>query len=199
MPPYIPIRLRCLPFSLGPRTSDASPADRLLIRRDLGLTAAGGERIFADDGTLSRAAATILKALLRLEQGQRKLAAAAELLLLTGILAPLGDAAPECSHGMLYGVESSAFSRMTPLQCAVAGKSDFLPLELAVAMLFSERHLLHRMRPESHVPAAAAKVPQELDLVVQGIEPYPLQLDTSELFRIDELSAEADAGRQGQE
>jgi hypothetical protein len=188
-PAYTPIQLRCLPFGLAPAGAEVAPLDRLMIGLDLGLTGAGGEAIFAAKDTLTKPAETILAALRRLEVGQKRLAAAADMLMLAGLLAPLGPGAPDGAERGLYGTDGAQLGALSALRCAAAAHASFLPLELAVGMLFSQRHVQHHLRPQPLAPVAPEPVaaPRDLDLVVQGVEQYQLQLDTSELFRIDEL------------
>jgi hypothetical protein len=184
---YVPIRLRCLPFGLAPAVGDVADAERLVLHPALGLTGDQGEAIFASAGKLSSPAAAILDALLRLEQGQRRLAEAAETLLLAGILVPLAERGPRHGHPALYSVDAARLDALTPLQCAAAVRSSFLPFELAAAMAFSRRHLRGDVQPEQSVAGEGGLLSADLDQLIRGVERYPLILDTSELIRVEEL------------
>jgi hypothetical protein len=137
---YMPIALRCLPFR-----NVRAGGGKQCLEIALNLAEApeqAGAPVFAADGGLSAEVTQIAALLSLLEEGKRRLQAAAEKLLIADVLAafqlgslPHGSAEKTRS----FTVDRNKFSALSNARMAHLGRDGFLPIDLAVACIFSQR------------------------------------------------------------
>ena len=130
---YTPIALRCFPFRYSGSTLEIA-------------TNAGAETdttlpLLSSDGSATPEIKNIIALLRRLEVGKQRLHAAAERLLIAGVLTPfqmmkLPDTA---ILSPLLTVDRNKFNALSDRRIAQIARDDFLPLDVAAACLFSQR------------------------------------------------------------
>jgi hypothetical protein len=153
---YLPLALRCLPFRLAGGTSDSGAIEMAINLPH------GGEPespLFAGPGQLSSEIAAIVTLLRRLEDGKQRLQQAASQLLIAGVLTPirLGRGSGG-ENGRSFTVSREQFSALSGTRAALLAKDNFLAIDLAVACIFSQRHLatLVSVAPESATTSDAS-------------------------------------------
>jgi hypothetical protein len=136
---YLPIALRCLPF----RLPNATGADNTLeMAINLPQKEEPGAALYSGANELSPEVKGIAALLRRLEEGKQQLQQAASQLLIAGMLTPirLGRNAGTTT-GRSFTVSRELFSTLSGTRTALLAKDGFLPLDLAAACIFSQRHL----------------------------------------------------------
>lgn len=184
---YMPIALRCLPFRLAPN-ADGKMDLEIAANLDSGETA--GMPVRQSDGSLAAEVKHIEALLRRLEQGKHNLRRAAEILLIADVLTPLKMASmPEAASTgrRLLIVDRNKFAALSNSRVAHLVKNGFLPIDLAVASIFSQRLMPTLVAVASEGRAAGR---QERG-VAAGIDEFSsalaldIQVDDSELFSFE--------------
>lgn len=175
LPSYTPIALRCMPFALAEQEGEATK-----IRVATNLFPADGP---AAEVAAAAGADSIVKVLRTLDMvgaGQKRLAQAAEMLLLAGICVKLGTSADDIETDGYYTVDATRFRELPNLTIATAARASFLALDLASACLFSSRLLNRRLiraalqnAPDSAMPSGG----RDLDALIRSVAPIPVRLD----------------------
>jgi hypothetical protein len=128
----------------------------------------------------------IVGQLRHLETGKRRLRAAAETLLLAGVLTPfqmMRLPASASSHSRVLTVDRNKFAALSHRRTALIAQDSFLPIDLAAACLFSQR-LTPGLMPVGSEPREAENVRRSLaDHAVDFRS--NAQLDDSELFSFE--------------
>jgi hypothetical protein len=183
--PYCPMALRCLPFWPGQRPSDVDIAVDIALRHpeaSLPLREPSGEP--------SNAFAAVMTLVERLREGMARLDAAANLLLAADLLVPIAwhddDGSPEATAYLT--VAEDRVLGLSPARAAALAELRCLPLELATACLFSQRHLAARAKPWSDAAGSSRMPPpRAAEGGVDMLEPH-MALDQSPLFSFDVLA-----------
>jgi hypothetical protein len=146
---YLPLALRCLPFRLSGGTSGAGTIEMAI---NLPHGDEPGSPLFAGTDRLSPEVNAIATLLRRLENGKQQLQHAASQLLIAGVLTPIRlGRNPNGENGRSFTVSRDQFNTLSGPRAALLAKDSFLAIDLAVACIFSQRHLatLVSVAPES--------------------------------------------------
>lgn len=185
-PGYSPIALRTLPFWPGDEPAEIHVAPELFAD-----TAEDGFPLRDRSGKPSEQFKIMIASIDRLRQGMQRLDEAAKLLFAVDLLAPLiieraGEAPVETGY---FSASIEKFRRLAPQQVAVLSIDRCLPLDLAVACIFSRRlvarHVVLRVERNIDGELVETSAGQWNDLV----DPFEtnLKLDTSQLFSFEHL------------
>jgi hypothetical protein len=153
-PPYCPMALRCLPFWPGKSDRDIEIAiDLVLDHPEASIP------LHEESGEPSVAFAAVVTLIERLQQGMRRLASAAKLLAAADLLVPLvidepGAAAIDTGY---LTVSPPRIAGLKPHQAAALSLDRCLPIDLAMACLFSQRLLAARVRPLREATAGTGR------------------------------------------
>jgi hypothetical protein len=181
---YMPIALRCLPFRLS-----SAPEANLEVATNLGGNAPAMP-ITQSDGSFSPEVKHIASLLRRLEQGKRDLRRAAEILLIADVLTPLKMAkmsnAPTPDHRLLI-VDRNKFATLSKSRVAHLVKHGFLPIDLAVASIFSQRLMPTLVAVAATAPKDGMREPRMLAGFdeLNAALPTSIQVDDGELFSFE--------------
>jgi hypothetical protein len=136
---YLPLALRCLPFRLSGGTSDTGTIEMAI---NLPHNNEPGSPFFTDKDQLSPEVNAIATLLRRLEDGKQQLQHAASQLLIAGVLTPIRlGRTPNGENGRSFTVSRDQFNTLSGPRAALLAKDSFLAIDLAVACIFSQRHL----------------------------------------------------------
>lgn len=185
-PSYCPIAMRTLPFWPGESETD--------IRIAPELAAVNNREPFPvrdDKGRPSKDVSTMVASVRILQRGMRRLDQAASVLLALDLLAPLvvdrpGEPEPQTTNYLTVDVPK--FRAMMAQKAVALSLDNCLPLDLAVACMFSRR------LTSAHVHVEAPRVSSLIQNIADDqqwtdhLEPFAinLALDTSRLFSFDE-------------
>jgi hypothetical protein len=153
---YLPLALRCLPFRLSGGTNDAGTIEMAV---NLPQNDEPGSPLFAGTNRLSPEVNAIATLLRRLEGGKHQLQHAASQLLIAGVLTPIRlGRNPNGENGRSFTVSRDQFNTLSGARAALLAKDSFLAIDLAVACIFSQRHLatLVSVAPTSATTADAS-------------------------------------------
>lgn len=181
LPPYAPMAIRALPFRGGPEPGEPEVA--------IALARAGEARfVLRDaDGKAGPEFANVLDLLQRLARGSTRLANAAKLLIAADVLVPLyaPDSHPDET---LMTLSPERLRALSPRRCASLTADTNLGLELAGAMLFSQRWLSKGVIQDLPAPEPPP-APRETYSTYSRNDALdqPLLMDDSSLFSIDEF------------
>lgn len=192
---YLPLYLKCLPFTLG--LPILSPQEQLRITvSELLLRQAEGDRnaMFEEGGAPSRALADTVALLKILQVGICKLREAAELLYLADLLMPINVTFQ--GGGDLLVVDAEKLSTLSAGRCVPLVRGGLLASQLLFAMLFSRRMLsatlgvsVHRKEEQEPAASKAAPNPQDqFSALFSGLENLDFAMDESDLVPIEPLS-----------
>jgi len=183
---YLPIALRSLPFRLP-----SGSAGNIEMAVNLPHKDEQGRPLFADQGQPSPEVAAIAAMLRRLEEGKQLLQQAAAQLLIAGVLTPIRlGRTPSGETGRSFTVSRDQFNTLSGTRAALLAKDSFLAIDLAVACIFSQRHLATLVS----VTAAAATTADAPGLPSPTIEDFinPVRLtayvDDESLFSFEQYS-----------
>ncbi|MFG1463056.1 SapC family protein [Xanthobacter sp. DSM 24535] len=187
MRPYVPIRLRCLPFAVEPAPAGGGNAKVLISDTLLAEAPEGGAAVMTEDGELSPAVADIARLLLRFEAGTTPLSAAAEQLLLADLLLPIG---PTRGGGTLWTVATERLAGVTAARAALLTKPNMLGSQLLFSLLFSRRMLDANLGMEVHrIETPAQGGPAVTAVADPGkLEGLNFAMDESDMVPLDALS-----------
>ncbi|MEP9366536.1 SapC family protein [Xanthobacter sp. VNH20] len=187
--PYVPLRLRCLPFSIALVPSGGESKVTVLVSDVLlsDETNQGGAPILGEDGAATPQVVELMRLLMRAEASNAALAQAAEQLMLADLLLPIG---PSSDGGTLWTVATERLAAVTAARAALLAKPNMLASQLLFCLLFSRRMLhsdlgieVHRIEQEPSKPQAiAAADPTNLS----GLN---FAMDESDLVPLDALAA----------
>ncbi|MDE1567643.1 SapC family protein [Aquabacter sp. P-9] len=193
---YMPLYLKCLPFTLD--LPVLSPQEQLRIAvSDRLLREAEGDLnvMFEPSGAPSRALADTVKMLKHLQNGICKLREAAELLYLADLLMPIDVSFKQ--GGDVLVVDAEKLSAFSAGRCVPLVRGGLLPSQLMFAMLFSRRMLAGTLGVSVHRPAqqvhkqqdvAAPAAPDPFSALFSGLENLDFAMDESDLVPIEPLS-----------
>ena len=136
---YLPLALRCLPFRLASGKTDDSAIEMAvnLTHKD-----EPGIPLFSDNGALGTEVKNTIALLRRLEEGKKQLSDAASQLLIAGVLTPIRLGRQVVADtGRSFTVSRELFNALSGPRVALLTKDSFLPIDLATACIFSQRHL----------------------------------------------------------
>lgn len=185
-PGYSPIALRTLPFWPGDEPTEIHVAPELFAG-----VAEEGFPLRDRSGKPSEQFKIMIASIDRLRQGMRRLDEAAKLLFAVDLLAPLvveraGEVAVETGY---YSVSIERFRRLAPQQVAVLSVEACLPLDLAVACIFSRRLVARHvvLRVEKNIDGELVET--NSGQWSEPVDPFEmnLKLDSSQLFSFDQL------------
>ncbi|MFG1424081.1 SapC family protein [Roseixanthobacter liquoris] len=188
--PYMPLRLRCLPFSIALAPGEGEPKVTVLVSDALLSTQMQpeGTPILGEDGTATPPVVDFMRLLLRAESGSVALAAAAEQLILADLLLPVG---PSPEGGTFWTVATERLAAVTAARAALLAKPNMLASQLLFCLLFSRRMLHANLGIDVHrIETQDAGTPQ----AVPAADPTNLSglnfaMDESDLVPLDALAA----------
>lgn len=183
---YLPLALRCLPFRLSGGTTSTGVMEMAV---NLPHTDEAGSPLFASPGRLSPEVNAIATLLRRLEDGKQQLQNAASQLLIAGVLTPIRlGRTPDGENGRSFTVSRDQFNTLSGARTAQLAKDSFLAIDLAVACIFSQRHLatLVSVAPERTTTAdASVSASQTMDEFINPVR-LNVQVDDQALFSYDQ-------------
>ena len=98
--------------------------------------------MFSDNGAPGTEVKNTLALLRRLEEGKKQLSDAASQLLIAGVLTPIRLGRQVAADtGRSFTVSRELFNALSGPRVALLAKDSFLPIDLATACIFSQRHL----------------------------------------------------------
>lgn len=184
--PYMPISLRSLPFRLSVPPGGEVERSRLMIAEAIGSAdAETGDPIFGPDRKLAEKAGEISSTLVRAHLSAQKLDEAAELLLLSDILAPVET--DDGDGGDTLTVDLTRLPAFSGHRAASLVRHGFLPMHLLFSLVFSRRLLSPRLqiRQRDYGPAAAVHEKTLEDFNFANLAPMNFALDDSDLVPVD--------------
>ncbi|HQS49586.1 MAG: hypothetical protein B7Y12_14620 [Rhizobiales bacterium 24-66-13] len=188
--PYVPLRLRCLPFTIALTPGEGDPKVTVLVSDMLLSTQMQpeGMPIVSEDGTASQAVVELMRLLLRAEAGNAALALAAEQLILADLLLPIG---PSREGGTLWTVATERLAAVTAARAALLAKPSMLGSQLLFCLLFSRRMLHANLGTEVHrIETPETGTPQAVPAADSAnLSALNFAMDESDLVPLDALAA----------
>jgi hypothetical protein len=187
---YLPVLLRCLPFSMETFMEGGAERNRLLVsNRLITRDTPGVHPILSPDGGLAGETARVSQLLMHGMRGRHNLTAALEPLILADVFAPI--AAPSRRGGELLSINAEALSRLTTLRASALVSRGTFSAQILFAMLFS-RHLLPGDMTLT-IARTAGTVTRLAPASMQhtGLEFLDFSMDDSDMVPIDLASESA--------
>lgn len=185
---YMPIALRIWPFVLS-RPDAPRPLDEIDVVAGSGRIGVRGAAICLDPaaGLLGPEMTAIRNTLQMMRQGADRLSRALDTLRISNVLVPLRGPNGESSDRLT--VDADRLDALDAVAVAAIASQSFLPLDLAIAILFSRRNLDAARLPVAASPSASgpetpASRADPMDFVLANLETMNFALDTSDLFDI---------------
>lgn len=184
---YQPVELRCFPFRLKPGISGGSADDievavkpaELAAERSIPLRQPGGS-------AASPELAAIVKDLKLSHDNRFRLSSVLDLLTVSGVLSRV--AADELEQLSVHAVDVARLDALDSRTLVALTRSSLMPIEVAVAMAYSQRLLRADLRRALHERPleSGAEAPEQPNLLLLGTGGY--ELDDSELYSYDWLA-----------
>jgi SapC len=180
---YTPIALRCFPMRMTGEPAGDPLADLEIARIAPGPVKPAGFKLKNEAGQPSKELLSLYEGLQTLRQGQSRLAAALDLLLVANVLVPINDPDAIAGSPAFYTVDRQRFSRASNHTLEAMARHTFTSIDLVTVLTFSQAQLRADLRPRPEVvpPASSAPVSSEQSYGFESILPW---LDTSELFPV---------------
>ncbi|OYU48730.1 MAG: hypothetical protein CFE31_09825 [Rhizobiales bacterium PAR1] len=186
LPPYMPMAMRCLPFT--PAIGGGLLYAPLLIEPD----ASGTMRVEEAPGKPTKEFQQLHEMAQRLHLGAKRLSDAARILIAAKVLVRL-ETLEETADTQFFIASAERLDALEPQQAAGLTALGMLPLELAAAMLFSQRFLTRRVDLRDRPTPGGAR--STLDRRSELFEPLPpdlmagnFALDGGDLFDFNILA-----------
>lgn len=181
---YLPLLLRCLPFSLDQRIDEKDGEHNLLLasQRLLERDEPGQHPILTPDGAPTPEVARITQLLIHAWGARTELMKALEPLLLADVFVPIP--APSPRGGALMRIDREAVGRLNSLRAPLLVSQTMFSAQLMFAMLFSSRHLPGELTLSLNQSVTAPALPVS-DVRHTGLEFLNFSMDDSDMVPID--------------
>jgi len=181
---YTPIALRCFPFRLSEAPTGQPLADLEVANLPRKEVKPRLLRIKDEANAPTRELNSIHEGLTNVWDGQQRLQAALDLLLVADLLVPIAEPNASEGHTIYHTVDRRKFAQFSKLGLEAMTRASFGAIDLVTALTFSQVHLRVDLRP----PAVPASPVGEIAVaggdsgLAAGIDTITPWLDTSELF-----------------
>jgi hypothetical protein len=181
---YTPIALRCFPFRLTAGPTGTPLADLEIAKLPRKEAKLRRLRIKDEDNAPTKELNSIHEGLKSVWDGQQRLQAAFDLLLVADVLVPIADPGASDRQTVYHTIDRRKFAQFSKFAIEAMTRTSFNAIDLVTALTFSQAHLRADLRPPAvpMAPAGEAAAGGADSSIAAGIDTITPWLDTSELF-----------------